>query len=110
MVPPDMLEEKVCDSSGVNHSNGGYSMDVFRQPVYYHKDGIVSFGLWQFPNGVNGNNLPVVAWDPVWGKLPVTLISPGYEKGPLGPADIRSATRLPPQPPGPPGVSLVQQG
>src|SRR6266478_6108013 len=36
----------------------------------------------------------------------VTLGSPGYGQGPLGPADIRSATRLPPQPLGPPGVPL----
>src|SRR5258705_6887535 len=35
--------------------------------------------------------------------LSVTLGSPGYGQGPLGPADIRSAMRLPPQPPGPPG-------
>src|SRR5258708_38078257 len=36
----------------------------------------------------------------------VTLSSPRYGQGLLGPADIRSATRLPHQPPGPPGVPL----
>src|SRR5258708_38579823 len=41
---------------------------------------------------------------------PVTLGSPGYGQGPLGPADIRSATRLPSQPPGPPGVPLMIRG
>src|SRR6266436_4109281 len=40
----------------------------------------------------------------------VTLGSPGYGQGPLGPADIRSATRLPSQPLGPPGVPLMIQG
>jgi len=34
----------------------------------------------------------------------VTPGSPGGGQGPLGPADIRSATRLPPQSPGPPGI------
>jgi len=38
--------------------------------------------------------------------MSVTLGSPGYGQGPLGPADIRSATGLPPQPLGPPGVPL----
>src|SRR5258705_12719512 len=42
--------------------------------------------------------------------VPVTLGSPRYGQGPLGPADIRSATRLPSQPPGPPGVPLMIQG
>ena len=46
MVPPDMLKEKACNSCRVNSGNSGYSMDVFRQPVHYYKDGIVSFGLW----------------------------------------------------------------
>src|SRR5260221_419058 len=40
----------------------------------------------------------------------VTLGSPRYGQGPLGPADIRSATRLPSQPPGPPGVPLLIRG
>src|SRR5258708_6351045 len=40
----------------------------------------------------------------------VTLGSPGYGQGPLGLADIRSATRLPSQPLGPPGVPLMIQG
>src|SRR5258708_838311 len=40
----------------------------------------------------------------------VTLSSPRYGQGPLGPADIRSATRLPSQPLGPPGVPLMIQG
>ncbi len=34
----------------------------------------------------------------------VTPGSPGGGQGPLGPADIRPATRLPPQSPGPPGI------
>src|SRR5260221_7994597 len=42
--------------------------------------------------------------------LLVTLGSPRYGQGPLGPADIRSATRLPSQPPGPPGVPLKVWG
>src|SRR5258708_1875442 len=70
MVPPDMLKEQACNSCRVNHSDGGYGMDVLGQPVYYHKDGIVSFRLQQFSDGVNGNNLPMVAWNLVWGKLP----------------------------------------
>src|SRR6266436_3977506 len=45
-------------------------MDARGQPVDYHEDGIVSFRLWQFSDGVNRNNLPMVAWDLVWGKLP----------------------------------------
>src|SRR5258708_8095848 len=40
----------------------------------------------------------------------VTISSPRYGQGPLGPADIRSATRLPSQPPGPPGVPLMIRG
>jgi len=40
----------------------------------------------------------------------VTLGSPGYGKGPLGLADFRLATRLPSQPPGPPGSLLVKWG
>src|SRR5258708_4730012 len=44
------------------------------------------------------------------GPNAVTLGSPGYGQGPLGPADIRSATRLPPQPLGPPGVLLGDMG
>src|SRR5258708_24027829 len=43
-------------------------------------------------------------------ELSVTLASPGYGQGPLGPADIRSATRLPSQPLGPPGVPLMIWG
>src|SRR5258708_2597469 len=43
-------------------------------------------------------------------QLSVTLGSPGYGQGPLGLADIRSATRLPPQPLGPPGVPLAIWG
>src|SRR5260221_10708873 len=66
VVPPDMLKEQVCNSCGVNHGNSGYGVDALGQPVYYHEDGIVSFRLWQFSNGVNGNNLPTVARDPVW--------------------------------------------
>ena len=45
-------------------------MDALRQPVHYHKDHIISFRLWQFSDGVNGNDLPAAAWNPVWGKLP----------------------------------------
>src|SRR5260221_12339072 len=44
-----------------------------RYTVHYHKDGIVSFRLWQFSDGVNRDNLPAVGWDPVWGKLPHLL-------------------------------------
>src|SRR5260221_4913785 len=44
------------------------------------------------------------------GKYTVTLGSPRYGQGLLGPADIRSATRLPPQPLGPPGVPLGDMG
>src|SRR5258707_15598858 len=40
----------------------------------------------------------------------VTLISPRYGKSQLGPADFRSATRLPSQPLGPPGSLLVIWG
>src|SRR6266436_5415767 len=40
----------------------------------------------------------------------VTLGSPRYGQGLLGLADIRSATRLPPQPLGPPGVPLMIWG
>ncbi len=43
-------------------------------------------------------------------SLSVTLGSPRYGQGPLGLADIRSATRLPPQPLGPPGVPLMIWG
>jgi len=46
MMPPDMLEEEACNPCGVNCSDGGYGMDAFGQPVHYHEDGIVSFGLW----------------------------------------------------------------
>ena len=61
--------------------------------------------------------LPLAAWvlrNWVWWSsslvISVTLSSPGYGQGPLGPADIRSATRLPPQPLGPPGVPLGDMG
>src|SRR5258708_1063141 len=73
MVPPDMLKEQACNSCRVNCSNGGYGVDVLGQPVHYHKDGIVSFRLWQFSDGVNRDNLPAAGWDLVWGKLPHLL-------------------------------------
>src|SRR6266436_2692917 len=43
-------------------------------------------------------------------RVGVTLGSPRYGQGLLGLADIRSATRLPPQPLGPPGVPLGDMG
>ena len=43
-------------------------------------------------------------------RTTVTLGSPRYGQGLLGLADIRSATRLPPQPLGPPGVPLAIWG
>ena len=53
-------------------------MDAFRQSVHYHEDGVVSLGLWQFSNSVNGNDLPMAAWDPVWGELPHFLHQKGF--------------------------------
>src|SRR5258707_2054964 len=58
---------------GVNCGNSGHGMDALGQPIHCHKDGIVSFRLWQFSDGVNRDNLPAVGWDPVWGKLPHLL-------------------------------------
>ena len=56
--------------------------------------------------------LPVIGNERRSDKLDeyVTLGSPGYGQGPLGLADIRSATRLPPQPLGPTGVPLGDMG
>ncbi len=53
-------------------------MDVFRQSVHYHEDGIISLGLWQFSDSVNGNDLPTAAWDLVWGELPHFLCQKGF--------------------------------
>src|SRR5258705_3313491 len=52
---------------------------------------------WNWCHGTTGGQgcpdmLPGLSWGAV------TLGSPGYGQGPLGLADIRSATRLPPQP------------
>src|SRR5258708_9757648 len=43
-------------------------------------------------------------------KRTVTPGSPGGGQGPLGPADIRPAARLPPQSPGPPGIPQSVMG
>src|SRR5260221_14540720 len=53
-------------------------MDVFRQPVHYYKDGIVPFGLWQLSDSVNGDDLPMAAWDLVGHKLPHLLCWEGF--------------------------------
>jgi len=53
-------------------------MDAFRQPVHYYEDGIVPFGLWQLSNSVNGDDLPMAAWDLVGHKLPHLLCQEGF--------------------------------
>ncbi len=44
-----------------------------RSAASYYEDGIISFGIWQFSNSVNRNDLPTAAWGPVWHKLPHLL-------------------------------------
>src|SRR6266436_925758 len=53
-------------------------MDAFRQPVHYYEDGVVPFGLWQLSNSVNGDDLPMAAWDLVGHKLPHLLCWEGF--------------------------------
>src|SRR5258705_11411753 len=53
---------------------------------------------------------PLIYWWKLTICIIVTLSYPRNGQGPLGLADIRSATRLPPQPLGPPGVPLGDMG
>jgi len=44
-------------------------MDLLRQVIYYHKDGIVSFQVWEFSDHIHGDHLPVLVRDLVGDQL-----------------------------------------
>src|SRR5258708_13449846 len=77
----------------------GTNLKWHSEPVMGHSNGELCPLTFPMPQQCF-NNSSMISWETV------TLGSPRYGQGPLGPSDIRSATRLPPQPPGPPRAPL----
>ncbi len=64
---PDMLKEQPGNSCGIY--NCGYSVDLLRQAIHHHKDGIVSLWVWEFSDHIYGDHLPALVWDLVGDQL-----------------------------------------
>src|SRR5260221_8957086 len=52
MMMPDVLQEQLGDSSGVQGGDCGYGMNLLRQVIHHHKDGVVPLGVWEFSDHV----------------------------------------------------------
>src|SRR5258708_3500551 len=52
MMMPDVLQEQLGDSGGVQGGDCGYGMNLLRQAIHHHEDGIVPLGVWEFSNHV----------------------------------------------------------
>ena len=72
VMMPDVLQEQLGDSGGVQGGDCGYGMNLLRQAIHHHEDGIVPFGVWEFSDHVYGDHLPASVRDLV-GKVFVWL-------------------------------------
>src|SRR5258708_2156440 len=73
VMMPDMLQEQLGDSSGVQGGDCGYGMNLLRQVIHHHEDGIVPLGVWEFSDHVYRDHLPALVRDLVGDQLPHLL-------------------------------------
>src|SRR5260221_8848380 len=73
VMTPDVLQEQLGDSSGVQGGDCGYGMNPLRQAIHHHEDGVVPLGVWEFSNHVYGDHLPASVRDLVGDQLPHLL-------------------------------------
>src|SRR5258708_21939552 len=73
VMMPDVLQEQLGDSGRVQGGDCGYGMNLLRQAIYHHKDGVVPFGVQEFSDHVYGDHLPASVSDLVRDQLPRLL-------------------------------------
>src|SRR5258705_7265548 len=73
MMMPDVLQEQLGDSSGVQGGDCGYGVNMLRQVIHHHEDSIVPIGLQEFSDDVYGDPLPVSVREIVGDQLPHLL-------------------------------------
>src|SRR5260221_8260592 len=56
MMMPDVLQEQLGDSGGVQGGDCGYGMNPLRQAIHHHKDSVVPLGVWEFSDHVYSEN------------------------------------------------------
>ncbi len=78
VMMPDVLQEQLGDSGGVQGGDCGYGMDPLRQVIHHHKDGIVPLQVQEFSNHVNRDHLPASVRDLVGDQLPHLLCREGF--------------------------------
>src|SRR5258705_6400131 len=82
MMAPDVFQEQLGDSSGIQGGDCGYGVNPFRQVIHHHEGSIVPLGVQEFSDHVYGDHLPALVRDLVGDQLPVMTSSPGDGIGP----------------------------
>src|SRR5258708_7455798 len=90
VMAPDVFQEQLGDSGGIQGGDCGYGMNPFRQTIHHHEGGIVPLGVWEFSNHVYRDHLPASVRDLVGDQLPHLLCQEGF--GPV--ACITSCDKL----------------
>ena len=78
VMAPDVFQEQLGNSGGVQGGDCGYGMNLFRQVIHHHKGGIVPLGVQEFSDHVYGDHLPVSIRDLVGDQLPHLLCQGGF--------------------------------
>ena len=73
-MAPDVFQEQMGNSSGIQGGDCGYGVNPFRQVIHHHKGGIVPLGVWEFSDHVYGDHLPVSARDLVGISFPTFCV------------------------------------
>src|SRR5258705_2606696 len=73
MMMPDVLQEQLGDSGRVQGGDCGYGMNLLRQAIHHHEDGVVPLGVQEFSDHVYRDHLPASVRDLVGDQLPHLL-------------------------------------
>src|SRR5258707_1702661 len=90
VMVPDVFQEQLGNSGGVQGGNCGYGMNPFRQAIHHHEGGIVPLGVWEFSDHVYRDHLPALGRDLVGDQLPHLL----YQEASFLVACITSSVEL----------------
>src|SRR5258708_38622121 len=77
VMVPDMFQEQLGNSGGIQGGDCGYGMNPFRQVIHHHEGGIVPLGVQEFSDHVYRDHLSALVRDLVGDQLPHLLCQEG---------------------------------